>query len=252
MLNSACGHCLISAARSCTSCCADVALVGPRMDGDAVRARFQRDRRSARDARECRAWRVLRSSATLFRLTDSAVAPRRGIESGGEQWVHRSACQRSRFCSVEHHLARAQHWRAADDSEAGAQHRLELGQARARTPAAAPARLPCVERSLQADQRRCRAWPASPRARDGDASFGEQRVARVPRRAPRQRRASPGSRSGSRPISLQQRHLEGAQRRLRLRLVVAAPARAVSAHRRRTARRCGSSRASSFISSSLR
>ena len=47
-----------SAASSCTSWAADVALVGPRMNGDAVRARLERDRGGAHHARDAERARV--------------------------------------------------------------------------------------------------------------------------------------------------------------------------------------------------
>ena len=252
MLNSACGHSLQQRGELVHVVRADVPLVGPRVHGDALRAGLERDASAARVTLGMPRCRVLRSSATLLTLTDSAVrsvaARMPPVRQGGSSAAVRcrSAARRSSpgacaACGEPEMIVKQRAQHAA--FSARQRRRARLLQRRSV--------LPCVERGLQCTSvaapiaRRRRRAPRRhrPRAAAHSARWRLHRLA-----------ASSVSRLEIRQQAglAQQHQLEGAQRRLQPAPRRSPPSAGSVARRRRTAAGCGSCRASSFISSSLR
>ena len=131
---------------------ADVALVGPRVHGDAVRAGLEDAASAARVTLGMPRWRVLRSSATLLTLTDSAVRPHARWASGATSGFIGSGGSALRAASARRPSpgACAAAGASRDDSEARARSWLRSGAERQprRRRAARRAR-PLSQRGLQ-------------------------------------------------------------------------------------------------------
>ena len=244
MLNSARGQSFSSAASSCTSCGADVALVGPRVHRDAVRAGL--------------AARSVAARVTLGMPSVPRVAQQRDlVEVDRQRGARRRRRRRGRrggSSSMQLPGLRIS-WRVRSIASAEmivkqrAQLRLQLGQRAGAQPRAAAARSPPSSAACSARQRRA-AEAARPRSSTRrDAGLGVRRVALLGRRAAdasasrcraraagRSRAAAPARTRAAPPASPASSPRQQRQRRRR---------------RRRTAAGADRARASSFISSSL-